>query len=233
MIASKRTLSALLTSPSKVAQALDWRKASGTILSLSVQNDRLDMAVGSHPSSEDDVTPLASIPLKTQIQNGTRALHPNVSHELSKIVQDFEVCGLVVSWPVQEEGWVGAPCGRVLYTLDQLMAQSKTLLSNSRPICLWDQAHHQPFEDEWGRAAIYAEASTKSEHYASKEQYQAPETCAADVWDDFCRTHWPELCYLSHSVDEETDSLKPSTSPVKTTWMQSYKDVAAYSRAAQ
>lgn len=231
MIASKRTLSALLTSPSKVAQALDWKKASGTILSVAVQKDRLDLAVASHPATDDDITSLASIPLKTQIQNGCRGLTPSVSQELAKIVQDFSVCGLVVSWPVQKEGWVGAPCGKVLYTLDQLMVQSKTLLSKSRPICLWDEAHHQPFEDEWGRAAIYAESSKKTEHRASKEQYEAPKTLAADVWNDFCRAHWPELYYQSHSADEEHLSFKSSPS-VDVAWLDSYEDTAAYSRAA-
>jgi hypothetical protein len=231
MIASKRTLSSLLTSPSKVAQALDWKKASGTILSVAVQNDRLDLAVASHPATDVDVTPLASVPLKTEIHNGCKGLNPKVAQELSKIVQDFSVCGLVVSWPVQKEGWVGAPCGKVLYTLDQLMAQSKTLLSKSRPICLWDEAHHQPFEDEWGRAAIYAESSNKFMHKASKEQYQVPTTFAADVWNDFCRAHWPELYYQSHSADDEVLSYK-SSSAVDVAWLDSYEDTAAYSRAA-
>ena len=231
MIASKRTLSALLTSPSKVAQALDWKRASGAILNVAVQNDRLDLAVASHPATDDNVTRLASIPLKTQIQNGSRELSPMVSQELAKIVDDFAVCGMVVSWPVQKEGWVGAPCGKVLYTLDQLMAQSKTLLSKSRPICLWDEAHHQPSEDEWGRASIYAVASNKSEHRASKEQYSAPKTLAVDIWNDFCRAHWPELYYQTHSADEESLSYKSSTC-VDATWLDSYEDTGVYSRAA-
>lgn len=233
MNASKRSLSALLTAPSKVAQALDWKRASGSILSVAVQKDRIDLAVASHPATDADVTSLASIPLKMEVQNGSKGLSPKVSQELAKIVNDFSVCGLVVSWPVQKEGWCGAPCGRVLFTLDQLTAQSKTLLSRSRPVCLWDEAHHQSLEDDWGRAEIYGKASNKTEHRASAEQYQAPLTVAADVWNDFCRAHWPELYYRSHSADEEVLLGKPLSSPVvDTTWLDSYEDTSSYTRAA-
>jgi hypothetical protein len=232
MVIAKRALSSLLTSPSKVAQALDWKKASGSILSVSVNGANIDIAVASHPVSDDEVTSLASIPLKTEIKDGSRVLSPKVVGELSKIVHDFSVCGLIVSWPVQEEGWCGAPCGKVLFTLDQLMAQSKTLLSKSRPICLWDTAHHQPVEDEWGRAEIYAEPSDKAEHRASQEQYLAPKTLAADVWNDFCRAHWPELYYQSHSADGEVLSATPPSTVVDAAWLDSYEDTSSYIRAA-
>ncbi|GKY92050.1 hypothetical protein MPSEU_000176500 [Mayamaea pseudoterrestris] len=236
--ASKRTLSSILTSPSRVAQALDWKKSSGTVLSVAVQSDRLSLAVASHPGTDDNVTTLASVPLHTTNLESShasrRSLSPKVATELIKIVQDFNVCGLIVSWPVQKEGWVGAPCGKVLNTLDQLVTQSKTLLTKSRPLCLWDEAHHQPLEDEWGRASIYAHTSHKTEHVASTEQYQAPLTLAANVWNDFCRAHWPELYYQSHSDEAAVlSSLQRSSTStvVDPSWLDHYEETAAYTHA--
>ena len=247
--AAKKTLSRFLTTPSKVAHALDWRKASGgSILSMSIGKDTIDLAVASHPesSSADEFAlgpqSLPSIPLKTQVINNKRVLSPAVVEELSKIMNDWNVCGTVVFWPVQEEGWAGAACGRVLFTLDQLTLSAPGVISDKRKVCLWNQSHHECVEDSWGRCPVYAKTTDKTIHYASKEQYQAPKTLAADVWNDFCRTHWPEIYqYNEESVASTTStashsswvSTPPSPAPlfVNTAWLEEQSS-KAYSQAS-
>ena len=190
-----RSITKILTSPSKVANALDWKKVSGSLLSITVLKDKMELAVSSHPSFSEPLMSLPSIPLKmgTSDDKKKKVLNKCVVDELSGIVQDFSVCGMVVSWPVQKEGWCGAPCGRVLHILDQLTEQSKTLMHPNRPVCLWDEGHHSPPEDEWGRAPVYSKTTDKTLHTASQEQYGDHSTVAADAWNDFCHTHWPEL----------------------------------------
>lgn len=249
--AARNSLSRFLTTPSKVAHALDWRKASGgCILSMSIRPDFVDLAVASHPDSEDAPVPLPSIPIQTQVVNNQRVISPAVAEELGKIMNAWNVCGMVVSWPVQEEGWVGAPCGRVLFTLDQLI-QSQTgagVINANRKVCLWNESHNEYCEDNWGRCPLYAKTSEKTIHYASKEQYQAPRTLAADVWNDFCRAHWPAL-YNNNNEQESATTTASSraswsraavatkTPPasrlyVNTAWLDSYESTAAYSKAS-
>lgn len=191
MSAASSSIAKLLTAPSKVAGALDWRKASGSLLSLTILRDTIELAVSSHPEFAEPLFKLPSIPLKQHVQNNRKTLDEAVVHELSGIVQDHQVCGFVVNWPVQKEGWCGAPCGRVLHTLDDLAANK--VLSKSRPVCLWDEEHHVPPEDEWGRAALYSATTDETVHVASTEQYGDHQTAAAKVWNDFCKVHWPEL----------------------------------------
>jgi RNase H-fold protein (predicted Holliday junction resolvase) len=202
------TIAKLLTTPSKVAGALDWRKASGSLLSLTILRDTIELAVSSHPEFGEPLFKLPSIPLKQHVRNNRKTLDAAVVQELSQIVQDHQVCGFVVSWPVQKEGWCGAPCGRVLHTLDDLAANGKTLLSKTRPICLWDEEHHVPPEDEWGRAALYSTTTDETVHVASTEQYGDHQTAAAKVWNDFCKVHWPELYQHEYKQQQQRRSSR-------------------------
>jgi len=245
MIASK-SLSKLLTSPSKVAQALDWRRSAASVLSLSITRDRIHMAVANHPASSEAQS-LPSIPIETEVVDNRRVLAPKVARELASIMQDWQVCGLVVNWPVQEEGWCGAPCGRVLFTLDHLV---RDLKNSNRPICLWDEEHRVPDEDEWGRCSLYGEpcSEKKTVHFASEEQYKEKrEHAAADIWRDFCAAHWPEI-YVQQPAAAASSSApspvggngrkvpvpraRPSVhADIKTEWLDSYEDTAAYTSA--
>jgi hypothetical protein len=127
---------------------------------------------------------------------------PAVAEEFRQILHDWSVRGIVVSWPVQPEGWCGASCGGVLFALDGLnsygvLSGGTSSKAPAPPLCLWDQVHHDaPYEDEWGRCEHYSTVSTRTVHYASREQYDVhPEAfSAAGVWLDFCRAHWPEYC---------------------------------------
>jgi hypothetical protein len=164
------------------------------------------MAVASHPSMDIPLKDVLSIPLETEISANQKVLKPSVLIELSDVVEDLQVCAMVVDWPLQKEGWCGASCGRVLHTLDQLCAQSNTLMSARRPICLWDGKRNSLSpEDNWGRAALYSKETNKTIHVASKEQYyEHHDTVVVDVWNDFSRGHWPEL----YQEQQQRDCLR-------------------------
>ena len=230
LLASSKKLTQYLTSPSRIASALEWRKSSASILSLDIHHNRIDLSVAAHPSCRQAPLPLDSIPLRysrSTIGSG-RVLQDNVVQHLSTVVQEHSVCGFVVAWPMQKEGRVGAPCGKVLHALDSMLQQCNhqdaavpPLLTNSRKFCLWDGAHTAvPHQDEWGRCSIYVhpiktttalsshecshEGVDEPTHYASQEQYnQWTQGTPGDVWRDFCRVHWPE-----HSASGETAGEK-------------------------
>jgi hypothetical protein len=132
----------LLTTPRKVADLLDWRRVSGSILTLTISRDRLDLAVSSHPIHHDEpLVQLPSVPLeikvdkrnKTTATASTNVLCPNVAKELDGVCERFAICGVIVNWPVEKDGWCGFSCGRVLFTLDQLVAQQSKAVSTRNP----------------------------------------------------------------------------------------------------
>jgi hypothetical protein len=189
-----RTIATFLTSPCKVAKKLNWKKNSGCILSLSVLKDRLDIVISSHPQLEKADRLLPSIYLKKRSFANTKTLDPSVPLELASIITYHNICGMVVSWPVQKEGWCGAPCGRVLHFLDQIAAYGN-VLSTCRPMCLYDVHHHLPNVDSWGRNPIFGDTQSSRQrnlHLASIEQYQDAGVGAVDVWNNFLVTHWPD-----------------------------------------
>lgn len=120
---------------------------------------------------------------------------------MASIVSDHQVCAILVSWPVQHEGRVGKPCGQVLHTLDALLEESNTIVTKQRPVCLWDDRHQTTAPvDQWGRDPLFGKITPslkeKTLHLASEEQYQhhdCSSAVAAQVWQDFCHTHWPEI----------------------------------------
>jgi len=184
----------LLTTPSKIARALDWQKVSGSVLSVHIGDSSIDLAVTSHPSTGHPVQALSSIPMELETRKNRKVLKKSVLSELSNIVEDWNVCGLVVSWPVQKEGWCGKPCGNVLHTLDQI-AQDTNIVNMKRQVALWDGHHFLNEEDEWGRTAIYSTTSDQEVHVASKEQYREEGMLAADIAADYLRHHFPDLAY--------------------------------------
>jgi hypothetical protein len=229
----RSTITKFLKSPSKVARALDWRKAA-SVLSIHIGKDSIDLAVTSHPSSTngDVIVPLPSIPMKCDVKENQKVLKSHVLTELGDIVDKFDVCGMVVSWPVQKEGWCGAACGRVLGTLDQIVRDTD-IVSTSRPVCLWDGHHFRSAEDEWGRDAIYATTSKKNVHIASVEQYKDEGAVAAEVAADYLRHHWPDL-YFGDEDAEWSSGKKPDVDrgTIDFLWMDAYEDTATYSKAA-
>jgi hypothetical protein len=215
-----KSVTKFLTAPSKVAHSLDWRKASGSVLTVRILRDRIDLAVASHPSFQESAQQLPSIPLdKKRIKNAD-----DLSNELSSIVRNYNVAGWVVHWPVREEGWCGAACGRTLHVLDQVSAS----LSPNRPVCLYDGEHHLPPEDSWGRTPLYAKTSDKDLYVASKDS-DVTDTPVTDVWNQFMAEHWPEF-----SEHEEVSAVQEKRSEALTNlaWLDSYEDTSAYMQAA-
>ena len=194
-MASTKLLRVLAT-PSNVASALDWKKVSGaTVLNLDIHADRIGLAIASHPSHQEEVKTLPDIKLASP-----RKIPPSVQQRLSDVVNDYNVCGFVVSWPVQQDtGKLGASCGRVLFTLENILNDTtnnnNSVMTPNRPVCLWDSVHmEQPPTDDWGRNPVYARTTNQTLHLASKEQYHQDENIvAAQVWEDFVQTHWPTI----------------------------------------
>lgn len=197
-VASAKAISHFLAAPGKVASTLNWKKQSGSVLSLLISKEKIDLALASHPECRNQVRIVEPIPLTTHTVENCKVLDESVARELMKVIAAYNVCGIVVGWPVEKEGWCGASCGRVLYTLDQLVnADTETdVLKATRPLCLYDMNHHIPSEDEWGRSAVYSEICNKKVHVSSeRELYQSEDTSeiVTSLWNDFCKTHWPDV----------------------------------------
>ena len=208
---TSKLLQKVLTTPSKVASKLDWKKAvGGTVLSLNIHQDRIGLALASHPSHDEDATTFEPIRLlkRGKVTEQSKRL-------LSQLVQDHQVCGFVVSFPLQQDsGRMGAACGRTLHTLDSLLQDTKIVTPN-RPLCLWD-SHHSSAEpeDRWGRSAAYTlkqDCSHKTLHIASEEQYRSDEdVVASEVWEDFCRLNWPDLVVEQRPADKVAYASTPA-----------------------
>lgn len=197
-MSASKTLTQFLATPHKIASSLDWKKLSGSVLSMDITRDRIGLCLSFHPSVGEPSIQLDDIPLELETRNGKRVLSPNVVSQLQDVAQQNKVCGVVVAWPLQKDGRMGAPCGKVLHALDSLVENSKFLTPN-RPFCLWDGSHVQEdFTDSWGRCSSFGREYTKNQyvHVASEEHYvPATNMVACDIWNDFCRTHWPELYF--------------------------------------
>jgi len=206
-----------LSKPSKVASALDWKKFNGsTVLSLNFHQDRVGIAVASHPSTG---TPCIELePLR--FSENHIAIDDACLERFSKVIEDYKVCGVVVSWPLQHDtGRMGAACGRVIYALEQLWEKSNGGTDSvlfQKPFCLWDSEHIVPKQredpakrvDHFGRCADYGKEDLKpneDDYFASKERYHEDELAVVcDIWNDYCQVHWPELYANSFS---EPDGL--------------------------
>lgn len=199
-----KSITDYITSPARVAHSLDWRKCSGTILNIRISKNQIDLAVASHPSYQEPVLKLASIPIHETIVGKTKkVMDESVANELSTVIRDHHVCGMVVGFPVRPEGWCGSQCGRVLRVLDQLTVpesgKNTTIFHDSRPLCLYDPNHHIPTEDSWGRSPLYSKlpSSDKKLHIVSEALQEASDDedgqAVLKIWNDFCQTHWPEL----------------------------------------
>ncbi|KAL3920164.1 MAG: hypothetical protein SGILL_003401 [Bacillariaceae sp.] len=223
-----------LAKPSKVASTLDWKKCNGsTVLALNFHQNRVGIAVASHPSTQEPCIELDDLKFsKTKEHPHTNVIR--IDHDclerFSDIIDEFKVCGIVVSWPLQHDtGRMGKACGRTIFALEQLWEKGQGGNTGvlARPFCLWDADHIVPKQrndpakrvDEFGRCADYgtenrfdyisesdgtAAPTAQQDYFASKERYHEDElTMVVEVWNDFCREHWPELCPTSFSAPDE------------------------------
>jgi len=232
-----------LTTPYKIASALDWKKIGGSILTLDIGKDQIGAAVASHPSYGQSIHKLEPIirkpETKAKSNQQQKTLAPHVVTQLRNIVKNHNVCGFIMAWPVQKEGRCGAPCGRVLHTLDSIVASSSSsIITPSRLFCLWDGEHVTPKEDEWGRCPSFGESTAKTLHVASLEQYnyESSSATAVNVWNDFCRVHWPEIHKEQNNEEElnrfNTDGVTYESIFSNAEWLENYDDTSSYSKVA-
>jgi RNase H-fold protein (predicted Holliday junction resolvase) len=170
----------VLATPFQIASDFDWRKVCGaTILTLDIHKDRIGMAIACHPSYGDKVSTLDSIPIAKKSKRGKGKgsidvdididsdIDTAVLSHLDKITQDYKVCSVVVSWPLQKDtGRKGAACGHTLHTIENLLKRQQqeqqqnltSILTPKRPVCFWNSSSHAVLEttDPWGRCPSYA-----------------------------------------------------------------------------
>ena len=224
MAALASRIEKLLVSPRTVANALNSpMNLLRPILSLHVGETAIDLALITHPGNHDENHLIHSLPSisvehmraptrnsssnsnssSNNSNNNLKLLKAEVLQELSSVVNDYKVCGLVVSWPVQKEGRFGAPCGKVLHALDQIV-QDTNIVTPNRPVCLWDGHHFHITEDKFERPHNSEKkddgsftptigASMLQEYNASQTQYHEDGMLAAAVAADYLRSHWPNL----------------------------------------
>ena len=81
--------------------------------------------------ADDDTTITTSTAATADALESTSSVENTyeVLRQLDAVVREYNVCGVLVSWPVQRDTWkVGAACGRVLYTLEDLITQQQQRL---------------------------------------------------------------------------------------------------------
>lgn len=197
-----------LATPCKIANRLEWHKGSGAILSLNVLSSHIDLVVSSHPELYEPVYILPPVPIKKYTVGNKKVIDKSVAEELVQRTVDFSLCGIVVHWPVQKDGWCGAQCGSVLHVLDAL-AESGKVLHPSRPLSLYDKNHHVPTSkaDLYGRDPRFGRigplstngknpivfSSKKRVHEDDHRQHHDVGTHALDLWNDFSMKHWPHI----------------------------------------
>ena len=179
--------------PGRVASLMDWKATLGTgaVMALDINRDRIGVAVAPHPSSVSSGAGVATartldpilLPVKRAASTSSASQHPAPhDHPLSRLEEVAareQVCGVIVRWPLQDGGRMGAQCGRILYQLDDFVASSSSsessgskkrttsLIGKSRPFALYDDRpltrgqaidvdDSADLPDEWGRHSSFS-----------------------------------------------------------------------------
>ena len=192
-----RRIPKYLVLPNNLANSLGWRRHTKSLLSIHIGDSSIDLALTSHPeSNQAPIQRLPTIPMEYEPKPIGKAVKPAILKEVVDALEKWNVCGLIVSWPLQQDGWCGASCGKVLHVLEQIVAESEGRSEKSMvSICLWNGHHFTTAEDEWGRLPRYGipASSAKKQHLASKEQFRDGGMLAADIASDFIRHMWPDF----------------------------------------
>ena len=191
---STSKLSKFLVSPNRLASILDWKKASGgTIMSLDISKECVGLAIGRHPEAQEEEEE------DCRDQGWTLALHNNRwTRELEMLVKENSVCGFVVGWPVQENGRVGASCGKVLYELDSL--HYSTLFHN-RPFTLYGGTlpTTTAIPDMFGRSVCFSQVTSTSTYiHTTFSHRESSSSSAASLLQQFLASHWPTITTNTH-----------------------------------
>ena len=211
---------ALATIRSENDDETHWRRMNRQFRSRAVNCDQQNPLGYGYSFSCQPLDPIPLVP-GNENSTGGRKRKKEVTLEakriLSDLVQDHNVCSFVVSWPIQQDtGLLGASCGRTLWALEEFLKEEEadlsagSLFAPNRPLCLWQRVPNSEVHtcaDAFGRSSVYARTSTKTEHFASKEQYHLDDepVLAMEVWRDFCEHHWPAA--VTHNQDETSGAI--------------------------
>ena len=201
MTTKNTILTKVLTTPSKLARSLDWKISHGKILGLNIQKNQIELAIASHPSHHEPATKLDSL------STSKNYLNERVPQRLADLVQEHNICGFVVAWPVQKEtAKLGYSCGLTIHTLEKLLNASngRSIITSGRPVCLWDKDHTEPSNiDKMGRCADFSRPSSKTIHLTSKEQYNLESNqVATQMLNDFLLANWPKVHQQNRSMED-------------------------------
>ena len=129
--------------------------------------------------AEEDTTTATSIAAAAATDADTPSSNNTyeVLRQLDHVVKEYNVCGVLVSWPVQRDtGKVGAACGRVLYTLEDLITQQQQRLHKEAQEG-GEQQHHScpspvlfrsmPPADAAATAATTTNGNQSQNHYTN------------------------------------------------------------------
>jgi hypothetical protein len=148
----------VLSTPLRVANALDWRQSTGgAIATLDVHADRIGVRISQHPkppkhsslSLSSSSWSKAGLPVVSQYSlpispRGRFEIPNSTRQQLSDLVHHHGVCGFVVSWPIQEDtGLMGAACGRTLFAIEELLKNNNDYEHNDD-----ERASYAPNEEE-------------------------------------------------------------------------------------
>lgn len=213
MSSAVRPLTRNLVSPSRISHALEWNKALGSILTMTIGKDSIGLTVSSHPSmSHYRPQSLPTIPLQTKNIQGKRIVPYTIGEEIARTANLWHACGIIVHWPTTDTGRAGYAAGRTLFVLEQLQLDEQPL-----PICLWSERDNGGDEqDEWGRSSTYARRPSKSRNDVVSSRERLYETTDAldsqQVWNDFCRLFWPACSTSSQMAWLDDDLLSEEES---------------------
>eukprot|EP01083_Nonionella_stella_P251205 866955_1 len=176
------SLSRYLVSPQKLAKKMDWNKVEGSVvLALDIAEGRLGLAVSVHPSNNTvhNLDPISYMPSHSALRRSEQ--NKVVAASLREFLDKHKVDGIVVNWPLNTDGRLGKPCGKVLHLLDHFA--NEKILTRKCPFTLWHPTHYQlgveptmckAMVDECGRSEIFSRLPSDklSNVYHSKDHDQ-------------------------------------------------------------
>mmetsp|Transcript_6688 Transcript_6688/g.14630 ORF Transcript_6688/g.14630 Transcript_6688/m.14630 type:complete len:256 (+) Transcript_6688:67-834(+) len=211
-------LSQCVVPPNRLASIVSWSPSISTVMGLDISDERIGVAIAKHPSPNNRVDTLDSIPYVSNSKKAYYTTHraddnKRVTKELADLVKEHRICGFVVGWPLQPDGRPGGPCGKVLHLLDHLANQyPDPLMHKNRPFALWDirdipfntledklinSRNHESEVDRWGRNEVFARTPSQcvgSYLYRSGEQFYHPNTndstASALMLKHYMDSHW-------------------------------------------
>jgi hypothetical protein len=127
-------------------------------------------------------------------------------------------CGFVISWPVQKEGWCGAP--RVLHTRPDHRAVEQ--YHQPQPPGLSLDGDHRESEDAWGRMALTAKLRIR--FFTSHPNSIGTMTLRFRCLERLCRNHWPELYQEQPAMEEYMVASGKQPAPICRSGMVGWTD---------